>query len=210
MTVSRLYPDPRVPGYLIVEAGGGRFASLPVEVVQELGLKEGGHLDAGTVELLRARAEVDGAWRVATSLLAARARSAGELERKLRERAHHPEAIRAALDRLRASGALDDGAFSRQFAASRLGKGHGASRVLSDLLARGVERRVAERAVKEASRDEGIRSADQVERLIQRRAAVGRSLPVAVRRRRLLSYLARRGFQGGRVRVLVERAVSQV
>jgi len=207
VTVTRLLPDHRAAGCVVVEVSGGRFASLPVEMVRALGLREGMQLDDAQAERLRASAEAEAAYRVATNLLAVRARSSGELERKLRERGHDARAIRVALDRLQASGALDDAAFSRHFAAGRLVKGHGSARVLTDLLARGVERRVAELAVREAGRDEGIRAADQVERLIQRRAALGRSLAVGVRRRRLLSYLARRGFRGSRVRELVERAL---
>ena len=206
-TVSRLLPDRRTPGGVVVELDGARFATLPVEVARGLGLRAGHRLDQAGVTRLRDAAEMEAAHRVATRLLAVRAHSEFELGRKLRERGHAAEVIRPALGRLRRAGVLDDLAFSRQFAASRLARGHGPARILADLSFRGVDRRTAERAVDEVGRDEGVQAGDMVRRLIERRAPSVRGLPAQVQLRRLLAFLARRGFHGRQVRRLVEGAL---
>jgi SOS response regulatory protein OraA/RecX len=76
-----------------------------------------------------------------------------------------------------------------------------------DLLALGVERRVIDRAIAghwPAGADpEGVPLA-----LAAKRAAQLGNLPRAVKRRRLLAYLARRGFSGREINAVVARVVN--
>ena len=210
MTITRLSPDRRIPGCVIVDVDGGRFASLPIELVRALGLKAGVQLNDAQAARLRDVAAAEAAHRVATRLLAVHPRTEHELGRKLRERGHPEAAIRSALDRLRVTRALDDEAVSRRFAAGRLLKGHGPSRVLSDLLARGVERQGAERAIQEASQEEGVETDAQVRRLLERRVRSVAGLAPEVQRRRLLAFLARRGFRGREIQALVSRSLADL
>jgi regulatory protein len=209
MIVTRLSSDRALPGHVVVEVDGGRFASLPVEVAQELKLQAGKFLDDAAVVRLRGAADAEAAYRVGTGLLAARPRSVLELTRKLRDRGHPESAIRAALERLRNVGAVNDLIYAQHFARLRLARGHGPSRVLSDLLHRGVDRRTAERALADVQRDERIEPDEQVRRLLERRAALVQSLAPQVQRRRLVMYLARRGFRGREVRRLVEATLAK-
>ena len=208
MVVSGLRPDPRLAGCVIVEIDGTRLASLPVEMIVELGLAAGEELAPGRYETLLAASRVEAARRVALRMLAVRAHGVTDLFRKLRDRNHEPQAAKAALDRLEAAGLLNDAEFARHFARMRASKGHGPSRLVHDLLARGVERSVAERAVAEVAQAESFDADGTARALAERRAAALRTLPRPARRRRILAYLARRGFRGMAIRDMVEGLVK--
>jgi regulatory protein len=207
--ITRLAPDRGESGHVVVDLNGSRFASLPAEIARELGLEAGLTLDPGGLARLTEVADAEAAHRVALFVLAAHPRSEFELVRKLRDRGHPEPAIRAALDRLRATGILDDQKYAEAFARSRLARGHGTSRVLSDLLRRGVDRRSAERAVATVEQEERVEPGAQVRRLLDRQVRSVRDLPPRVQRRRLISFLARRGFRGREVRALIEAAIGR-
>jgi regulatory protein len=154
-------------------------------------------------------ARVSDARRVALRILSMRPRSAADLTRKLRDRGHHPTAVTAVIGQLEEAGLVDDGAFARHYARVRGAKGRGPSRLIHDLLERGVARDVAERAVAEVSEAEGLGSTEQARKLAERRAALFRAEPAETRRRRVLAYLSRRGFRGDRVRAMVDDVVSR-
>lgn len=208
MIVSALRPDPRLAGCVIVEIDGDRLASLPVEVVKELGLASGQELAPVRYEALQAAARMDAARRVALRMLSIRPHAVADLARKLRDRNHEPQAAKAALERLEAVGLLNDGDFARHFARVRSPKGHGPSRLVHDLLARGVERGVAERAVAEVATAEEFDPEGAARALAEKRVTALRSLPLPACRRRVLAYLARRGFRSREIREMVEELLK--
>ena len=203
-----LAPDPRQPGYRLVEVDRGRFASLPAEALAGLPLRVGDALSDALLARLQALADLEAACRAAVRLLATRSRSRADLRRRLVQKQHPPAAADGALARLEARGLLEDRRFAREYAASHAPRGRGPSRLLKDLLAQGVERGTAEEAVRVALVDEGIDPASAARAVAEKRARQLADLPLAVRRRRLLAYLARRGFQGSEVRGLVEELCS--
>jgi regulatory protein len=73
-----------------------------------------------------------------------------------------------------------------------------------DLLSQGVERRIAEDAVRTALADDGVDPDAVVRAVAEKRAKQLSGLPAPVRRRRLAAFLARRGFQGPVVRAVLE------
>jgi len=73
-----------------------------------------------------------------------------------------------------------------------------------------VERRGAERAIQEASQEEGVETDAQVRRLLERRVRSVAGLAPEVQRRRLLAFLARRGFRGREVQALVSRSLADL
>jgi regulatory protein len=209
VTITQLSPDPRVPGYVVVHVDRSRFATLPVELVRELGLSEGTEVAGKLAFRLKRAADGEGAYQVARRLLALRPRSVNDVLVKLRERGHNPSAAAEAVGRLETHRLLDDGAFARHFARVRAPRGHGPSRLLHDLLAKGVDRRVAERAIAETADAEGIDPGAQARRLALRRAAQVSGLPPRHQRRRVLAYLARRGFRGREVQDMVREVLRQ-
>jgi len=203
-TLTGFAPDPRQPGYRLVEVDRGRFASLPVASLEPLGLAVGAALGPAVLDHLRDLADVEAAQRAALRALARRAHARGDLRRRLVKRQHPPAAVDAALERLAARGLLDDGRFAEQYAALRATRGKGPARLLRDLLAQGVERRTAELAVQRAFDEEGIDPRLEARSLATRRARQLGDLPPAVRKRRLLAFLLRRGYSGPQVRELAE------
>jgi SOS response regulatory protein OraA/RecX len=198
MIVTGLPPDPRQTGYVIVQLDGGRYASLPVEVVGALGLVQGMEVGGDLLERLKVAADGEAAYVVATRLLAMHPRSVYELLARLRDRGHNSRAAAAAV-----------GAFARHFVRVRAPRGHGPSRLLHDLLAKGVDRRLAERAIAEVLESEGLGSRDRARVLAAKRSAQLGQLPLQQKRRRLLAYLARRGFRGRDVQEMVAEVMRQ-
>jgi regulatory protein len=209
MIVTNLSSDARQPGYVIVHVDGARYASLPAEVIGGLGLTDGLEVEGELLERLKRAADGEAAYQVAVRLLAMRPRSVYELLAKLRERGHNPGAAAAAVGRLEAAGVLSDEAFARHFARVRASRGHGASRLLHDLLAKGVERRLAERAIAEVLESEGLEGSERARQLAEKRAAQLGALPPRQKRRRLLAYLARRGFRGREVQEMVAEVLRR-
>ena len=74
---------------------------------------------------------------------------------------------------------------------------------LHDLLAKGVDRRRAERAIAEVLEVEGLGAPGRARQLAEKRAAQLGGVPPRQKRRRLLAYLARRGFRGREVQDMV-------
>jgi len=203
-TLTGLAPDPRQPGYRLVEVDRGRFASLPLEALEPLSLQLGAELAPAVLDRLRELADVEAAERAALRALARRAHARVDLRRRLVKRQHPPAAVEAALDRLALRGLLDDRRFAEQYAALRATRGKGPARLLRDLQAQGVERRTAEHAVRQALEEEGIDPEVEARAVAAKRARQLAGLPVPVRKRRLLAFLVRRGYGGPQLRELVE------
>ena len=206
MILTGLAPDPRRPDYRLVEVDRGRFASLPADALALLDLVVGREIGPLVFERLQELADLEAAHRAALRALARRAHARFDLRRRLLQKQHPPAAVDGALDRLAAAGLLDDARFAREYAATRAtrGGGRGAARLVRDLVTQGVDRRVAEEAARAALTDEGVDPEAAARAVAEKRAKQLAGLPAPVRRRRLLAFLARRGFTGPEVRQLVE------
>jgi len=199
-----LAPDPRRPDYRLVEVDRGRFASLPAEAIASLDLVVGREINPAVLERLQELADLEAAHRAALRALARRAHARFDLRRRLLQRQHPAAAVEAALDRLSAAGLLDDVRFALDYAAAKARRGRGPARLVHDLQAQGIDRRIAEDAVRSSLAAEGVDPADAVRVLAEKRARQLTGLPPAVRKRRLVAFLVRRGFSGGEIREVVE------
>jgi len=203
-TLTGLAPDPRLPGYRLLEVDRGRFTSLPDEAVSGLALVLGSELSPPVLRRLQELADLEAAYRASVRAVARRGHARGDLRRRLVRKQHPPAAVEGALERLAGQGLLDDDRFARAYAAARLRRGRGPARIIRDLLTQGVERQRAEAAVAQAVDEEGIDPRQEARRLAERRAGQLTSLPAPARKRRLTAFLLRRGFGGGEVRALVQ------
>jgi regulatory protein len=179
-------------------------------VVHQLGLAVGAEVEGDLADRLKRAADVEAAYTVAARLLAMRPRSVYEVLARLRERGHNPSAAAEAVGRLEAAGVLDDATYARHFARVRAPRGHGPARLLHDLLAKGVDRRLAERAIAEVLDAEGVNGTSQARALALKRAQQLKGLAPAQQRRRLLAYLARRGFRGHEIQEMVSDVLKGV
>jgi regulatory protein len=204
--VTALVPEPQGSGSFRIEVDGARFGSLPPEVVREERLRVGSELDEVLLGRLASLAEVEATYRTALRAVERRSFARADLGRRLRRKGHAPEAIERALGRLVEHGFLDDAVFAASFVETRAARGRGPLRLARDLAAMGVERGVIDRAL--AAHGGGADTVGDVSRaLAVKRAAQLGDLPRHVRRRRVLAYLARRGFSGREVSEMVGKLI---
>jgi regulatory protein len=199
-----LAPDPRRPDYRLVDVDRGRFASLPTAALAGLDLVVGREIGPLVFERLQELADIEAAHRAALRAIARRAHARFDLRRRLLQRQHPAAAVDPALDRLSAAGLLNDAQFAADYAAQKARRGRGPARLVHDLQAQGVERRLAEDAVRTALAREGVDPAAAVRSLAEKRAKQLAGLAPVVKKRRLVAFLMRRGFNGGEIREVVE------
>lgn len=204
--VTALTPDPRLPGAVRVELDGRPFATVAAEEVAAAALEPGVVLAAEVRARLGAAADVEAAYRTAVRALERRPFARADLARRLQRKGHPAEAVTAALDRAAALALLDDAAYAANYVETRAARGRGPARLTRDLLAMGVERRLVDRAL--AAHAAGTDGPGLPVALVARRAAQLGDLPRAVKRRRLLAFLARRGFTGSEAGALVRQVVG--
>jgi len=206
--LTALEPDPRRPGTLRVDLDGVRFGAVPAELARAAGLAVGKSVDQPLHEQLTAAADAEAAFHTLLRALERRSFARADLARRLIRKGHPPPAVEAAVERAFGLGLLDDSAFALDYVQTRAARGRGPARVTRDLMAMGVERAVIDRAVAtqwpEGSDRHGVPMA-----LAAKRAAQLGNLPRAVKRRRLLAYLGRRGFSGRDITDLVARVVDR-
>lgn len=145
----------------------------------------------------------------ALELLSFRPRSESELEARLHREDHAPDVIARALRRCRELGYLDDRAFALSHARDRLRLNPRGRRALrSELYRKGVDRDVAEAAIEEAFAELRVTERDLARQLAAKRAGALNHVELPAARRRLTSYLARRGFPGPIVRDVVGETLA--
>ena len=155
----------------------------------------------------------------ALNLLSYRARTRSELRRRLRRKGFRPDRIDPCLDRLEEKGLVDDASVAAAFVRDRLRhRPRGRAALTSELRAKGVSRDVVERTLDdvfdEADTDDGTLAREVAEGWVARQPA--RTLADLVSdsdrkarekaRRRLVGYLARRGFRGAALNAGIDRA----
>jgi regulatory protein len=205
--LTALEPDPRRPGTLRVDVDGVRFGAVPQEMARAAGLAVGRPVDAELHERLTAAADAEGAFRTLLRALERRSFARADLGRRLVRKGHPRHAVDAALERAAGLGLLDDAAFALNYVQTRTARGRGPSRLTRDLMAMGVDRAHIDRALA-AEWPEGSDRTGVPLALAAKRAQQLGKLPRPVKRRRVLAYLARRGFAGRDISDMVARVVG--
>jgi regulatory protein len=205
--ITALVPEPRGLGSVRIEVDGERFASVSPDVVRTHGLHVGRELDQALRGRLEVEADVEAAYRTALRSIERRSFARADLGRRLLRKGHAHEAVEAALARAAERGLLDDAAFAANYVETRSARGRGPLRLTRDLMAMGVDRGIIDRAVATHVRElEG--NGDVPLALATKRASQLRELPRHVKRRRVLAYLARRGFSGREVSEMVGKLLA--
>ncbi|MBA2276276.1 MAG: RecX family transcriptional regulator [Chloroflexia bacterium] len=201
VTAQRGDPE-RVNIFIDEEFAFGVAADLALEA----GLYAGNELDGAGIAALLARDETRKATSAALRLLAHRARAEGELIRRLRQKGFAEEAIDGAIAKLREWRYLDDADFARRWVESRQQHRPRGTRLLGqELRQKGVDAETIDEAIAAADLDE---DGDAL-RLARQKAPTYARLPPEVQRRRLSSFLARRGYSFDLVRRAVEEALGE-
>jgi regulatory protein len=204
--ITALEPDPRRPEAVRVELDGIRFGAVPRELVATERLAVGLELDPSLQERLGAAADIEAAYRTALRVLEVRSFARSDLARRLFRKGPPRPATETALERIHGLGLLDDAAYARNYVQTRAARGRGPARLTRDLLSMGVERSLIDRAL-EAEWPEGSDRTTVPLALARKRAGQLGGLPRQTKRRRVVAYLARRGFTGRDISDMVEQVV---
>jgi regulatory protein len=205
--ITALEADSRRATSIRIHVGGHPYCTVPADIVAAERLRVGEEIDDAQHERLSRAADAEAAFRTALRALEARSYARTDLSRRLVRKGHPRVAVDAAMERATALGLLDDGAFARNYVETRSARGRGPARLVRDLMAMGVERRDIDAALA-AHWPDGPGEVEVPLALVTRRAAQLAGLPPAVRRRRLLAFLARRGYHGHGVNAVVSRALT--
>lgn len=157
----------------------------------------------------------------ALNLLSHRARTRGELRRRLRQKGFGPARIDPCLDRLQEKGFIDDEAVAASFVRDRLRhRPRGRIALSAELRAKGVAGEVVDRAIDEVfdeqETDDRSLARSVAERWVSRQprevlaalASAGHSEERARAKRRLVGWLSRRGFRGAALTAGIDRALE--
>jgi len=207
--VTALEPDPRGSGGVVVFLDGASYALVAAADVPALGLAVGAALAAPEVQRLEQRSESFAARAAALRILAFRALPSTEIQRRLVRKGYAKAAADEAVGALVASGLISDVEFARHFARTRARRfRYGPGRLARDLRRLGIAPAEAERAVRGALADEGVDPLELLREAAARKLATLEDLDLASRRRRLKTYLLRRGFAAADVIEVVKAALA--
>lgn len=198
MLVREVAEHPRRPGrYRVTLEGGQRFLVSVAGVAEAGATRAGVRLEPAQVARLEREAAITDIADRALASLARQRRSRRQLELAARRRGADPSLVAVALDRLAASGALDDRLLAEAEAAARVRRGDAPARVRQRLRRKGVAAPLVDEALRQAVQDEGFDERQGCEAVARKRWPALRAHPPEVRRRRLAGFLLRRGFSGG-------------
>jgi regulatory protein len=173
-----------------VEIEGEPALTLTAETLAASGLQVGGPISADQLRNLAAEDARRQALDAALRLLGHRPRAEQELRERLTRRGFPAEVVAATLARLRDYGYVDDAAFARAWVESRTGAAaRGRRLLLHELRAKGVDPEIAARTLAEVPDELEVARA-----LAEKKARTLRGLDAPTFRRRLGTYLHRRGF----------------
>jgi len=200
--IGALVADPRRPACVRVMVQGHQLLSIPREVAAAERLAPGTRLEEPLLSRLYRAADAEAAFHTLLRFIERRPFASRDLARRLVLKGHPPEAASAAVERAGHAGLVDDARFTLHYVETRAARGRGPLRLRRDLSALGVERAVVDRALIEAFGADGA-GGPNAEALARKRLAQLKGLAKPVARRRLLAFLARRGFVGEPVHRLV-------
>jgi len=130
----------------------------------------------------------------ALRFLKIRPRSIGELKEKLGVKGFSETEIETTIHDLTASGLLDDRAFTKSWINYRLARPFGFRRIIQELKAKGIDQEIIDQAVAEI---EGYNPENTALELARRRWLRMPAIDPDKKKKRVLDFLLRRGFEAG-------------
>jgi regulatory protein len=203
--ITALAPDPRRPGAVRLSARDVTW-TIAAAAVARCGARVGLAVVVALRAALERAADAEAAFRTALRAIEQRSHARTDLGRKLVKKGHARPAVEVALERCADLGLLDDAAFARHFVETRSARGRGPARLRRDLYAMGLAGAHVDAALAHVQAD-GDQTGDQVLGLAAKRAGQLRGVPREARRRRLLAFLARRGYTGEAARAAVQQVL---
>jgi len=129
---------------------------------------------------------------LAFRLLKYRDRSEKEIIERLKKKKISSQIIKRILEELKSLSLLDDKKFSQSWIRKRLREGYGFLRIKKELKEKGIREDLVKELINNFKKEKNIPS--QIEELIKKRARRYKDESIFNTKRKLLSYLVRRGF----------------
>lgn len=203
-TITSIRACPDDPVRVSLRVNRQRVGRILLETKASLELEVGTPWTEQLAEQLREELDRGNAYRAAVRILTKRAKSSGELRRKLREYKHEPEAIEWSIERLIDLGVLNDEEYARMVVRSQLSRKPAGRRLLTGKLReKGVDQSIVQRVLDEML-EERDTLADARKFAEQAARSISDRHETEVRRRRITGRLARRGFDFDMIRKVVD------
>jgi len=180
----------RIHGLAILTLSNSETLSMPRAMLRERPYRSGMPFDKTSFDVFLRERSYSFAMDKAIALLASRARTEKEIVDALRKNAYPEEAIARVMARLLEAGYLNDADFAEHWAASRINKGMGSLRIRMELRQKGVSQEEIDEALSSLDEEEILSGAVR----IAEKAARGKDLSSSADRQKILSALARRGY----------------
>jgi regulatory protein len=207
MHITSLQPHARDSKRVQIHVDGVFRMTVALELAVATPLQVG---EAVSEEQLQQLAERDQQWRAreaALNLLSYRPRTADELRRRLADKGFALEVAEGCVEELANGGLVDDASFAESFLRDRVRfRPRGPQLLLHELRTRGVDVDIARASLQEVLEQEAVSETE----LARQSAAkwTRRKDESALRaRRRLYSYLVRRGFSSDAIREVIQEVV---
>lgn len=156
-------------GALVVMEGGEKLWLCREALFEHSTLRPGDEIDLDELKAWLLPRQYPEALNIAVSLLAQRARASGEIRQKLEAKPYMEDTIDMVLYKLEKENLLDDETFAREWAASRTRSQMGKTRIMQELLKKGIDRETAQMAMEEIDQEEKDEAATALAcRLIRR------------------------------------------
>jgi len=193
--IRSILPAGKRPGRFDVEIDGLPTSMLSIDAIERFGLTAGGVVDDKKAAAIEREVAILQTYDRALNMLAARGRASAELRRLLIRKGEPADAVDVAIERLVSVGFLDDAAFARSFARSKgVSGGLSRRRLQQELGRRGINRETGREAIETVFSEEGVDEDAAIEKVARRKLRSLTNVDAATRRRRLYSFLARRGY----------------
>lgn len=148
------------------------------------------------------------AWDYALGLVAAREYTAHGLRRKLLQKEYPPEEIDSTLERLLSSKLVDDARYAAEFVRQKLVlRGAAARRVRQELLRKGIDAPTVDESIAHVMSYEDVDQEAAIERMAVKKAASLGDIDERVKRQRLFSFLARKGYEVDDIKRVIGRVM---
>jgi regulatory protein len=180
----------------------GEFA-FGLALIHALWLKIGQKLSDEDIAQLKAADTLEKAQQKAVNFIAYRPRTAREVRQRLKMAGADEETMDSVLGRLKSAGLLDDEAFGKAWVESRLRSNPRSRRMLAwELRQKGVGEKEVEAAL------EGVDDEEAAYRAAQKRWPKVQSLEPRERKRKLMEFLSRNGFNFQTIESVIARIES--
>jgi regulatory protein len=193
-TITKIEQQKKRADRVSIYLDGDFFCGLPQFLLERLDLFQGKNIDEDELLRIVERKLIEEAKQKVLRLLNRRLYSEKEILDKLNAKGYEDHIVSIVVSELKEISIIDDRAFTRAFVSDRLRlKPEGSFKIALELRKKGISREVIERAFNEAQVVDGDRerALDIARRRLLSLSAITDRM---TKKRRLSSYLARRGF----------------